>query len=260
MVQSKSTELYNMGGEHMRLYLEVPYNEKESLKRMALSAGWDRDRKQWYVSQKADYKKVTQWIPNSKNRQLLICDHIFIVEGMHKCDKCKKMVPVICFGLEDFYTIKQTGQSLYLSREKKQPGEITLAVFPSKISASFKKYLKEQYHFYWDYSKTARRRYFANHCSECGQIIGDFFLFVSRKDSPFHLCTQSKKDGLRLRRIELSEDDLSSLSLLHDENDTQQYILHMEYPDLCDFAANFIPSDKVNVEDVKDFKIKGSDI
>lgn len=243
----------------MRLYLEVPYNEKESLKKMASSAGWDSDRKQWYVSQKADYNKVIQWIPNIKERSLLICDRIYIIEAMSKCHKCKKMSPTICFGLEEYFYVKQGEKGPFLSKIKRQKGEITLAVSPKEIGDSFKTYLQEKHHFYWDYSKTVKSHYFANHCV-CGGLKGDFFLYVSRQNTPFYLNSKRKVDNLNLKRIELSENGMSSLRLLNDENDTEMYLLHMEYPILGDFIGSFTMSDKVNVEDVKDFKIKGSDI
>lgn len=44
----------------MRLYLSVPYHEKD----LAKSAGalWDRERKQWYAPEEADIERLARWL------------------------------------------------------------------------------------------------------------------------------------------------------------------------------------------------------
>lgn len=85
-------------------------------------------------------------------------------------------------------------------------------------------------------------------------------MYISQQDTPFYLNTKSKIDKLKLTRIDLSEDGMSSLSLLNDEDDIEKYLLHMQYPTLGSFIGSFVPPAKEAIKEFKDFKIRGLDI
>ncbi|MET4921837.1 DUF5710 domain-containing protein [Streptomyces sp. PSRA5] len=48
-----------------RLYLNVPFAEKDEAKRL-LGARWDKDRRKWYVdAERVDREQAARWLPPS---------------------------------------------------------------------------------------------------------------------------------------------------------------------------------------------------
>ena len=53
--------LITLGETMSKIYLKVPYEEKNSAKN--LGAKWDEYRTQWYVPPGTDYRKFVRWLP-----------------------------------------------------------------------------------------------------------------------------------------------------------------------------------------------------
>lgn len=67
----------------MRLYLKVPYSEKDEAK--ALGAKWNVKAKKWYTDVQADeYVKFSKWILRDTYDAIIATDYIFIIEGKQK--------------------------------------------------------------------------------------------------------------------------------------------------------------------------------
>lgn len=73
----------------MTLYLNVPFSEKDEAK--ALGAFWDAEKKKWYAKEKQNYHKFQKWILSpDEDECMILCDYVYLVEGLHTCFKCKR--------------------------------------------------------------------------------------------------------------------------------------------------------------------------
>ena len=68
----------------MRLYLNVPYGEKEEAK--ALGAKWDPRVKKWYTDSDPDhYVRFAKWILRETDDALIATEYLHIIEGVRPC-------------------------------------------------------------------------------------------------------------------------------------------------------------------------------
>lgn len=78
----------------MRIYLNVPYHEKEEAK--ALGAKWDARVKKWYADTARDeYVKYSKWILDDSYEAIIAMEYIFVVEGIQRCWKCSNQTRVV---------------------------------------------------------------------------------------------------------------------------------------------------------------------
>lgn len=187
----------------MALLLNVPYAEKEEAKK--LGARWNLELKKWYVQNREDYPKFKKWILKDKSEAAILCDYIYIIEGIHNCFKCGNENRVIGFGLENYYEFGdyediKNGFEYY-------SGEIHIASHINSMPNKILKYVQENYNYKLRYSKTVESSYYANCCQNCDVLQGDFFLF-SEVDSPFWIEDEEAAKKLKLYRIPLKYDIL----------------------------------------------------
>lgn len=215
----------------MALYLDVPFAEKDEAK--ALGAWWDADKKKWYVRDKRDYHKFQKWILSADEDECtIICDHFYLVEGLHTCFKCKKQTRVIGFGIEN--SIGLYDQDAYDSAEPEYlQGEIHISASLEPLPDNLLAFLKNEYNYYYGFSKFTNSNYFGNHCNHCGVLQGNFFLF-SEVDSPFFIDGADTAEGLKLYKIALPHDIKAFTEIGYGSGDH----LIKEHAQIVDFEVN----------------------
>ena len=86
---------YNKGRIKMRIYLNVPYSEKEEAK--SLGARWNPTIKKWYINSTTDElpREFLKWECPIEGIPGILKDYIYVIEGQQKCWKCGKQTRVI---------------------------------------------------------------------------------------------------------------------------------------------------------------------
>lgn len=172
----------------MRLYLNVPYAEKDEAK--ALGARWNPRIKKWYVdTSREQYIKFAKWILRDTDDAIIATDHIFVIEGEQPCWKCHQSTRVVGLGVSEYIHIFDAGDGpQYEGVEDDPDKELHLAWVDREecVPPKLRKYLMEKYSVKTGYSKTLQGKCFANHCDHCGALQGNWFLF-NEPDSPLML-------------------------------------------------------------------------
>lgn len=176
------------------LFLNVPYEQKDRAKN--LGAQWNPTRKKWFVNDRSEYAKFIEWI----NGFIVVKDSFFIVEGKRLCWKCRRETKVYAVGIrsEDIIDLKRPNNSV----QKDTGYDLHIWSIDEDIPKEIKSDLSKKYGCKNKYSYTERRTYFANTCSHCDSLQGDFFLHVEQ-DGPFGYLNDSE---LKLYRYSLKEE------------------------------------------------------
>ena len=88
----------------MRLFLNVPYSEKDDAK--SLGAKWNAVVKKWYVEVKPEeYVRFAKWILKDTDDAIIATEYIHIIETERECWKCKQSTRVIGLGIGEFVHI-----------------------------------------------------------------------------------------------------------------------------------------------------------
>lgn len=198
----------------MALILNVPYSEKDQVK--SLGARWNPELKKWYVEERKDYKKFIKWILDGKDETTIICDELYIVEGIHTCFKCKNKTKVIGFGIKKHFDVYDPNEYDNVFEFWNEDISISSQIDPLPIS--LQKYLLEKYNYYKDFPKTTQSKYFANHCSNCKIIQGEFFLF-GEVNSPFFIESPEEAKNLILYKIPLENDIILNTDIAYGSTD-----------------------------------------
>lgn len=185
----------------MPILLNVPYAEKDEAKK--LGARWNPQLKKWYCENRNDYSKLKKWI-SKKDSFFVVCDCLYIIEGINICFKCKKPTRVIGFGIESYMEFED-GYTDEVCYDK--GGEIHIASHIDPIPQKLSEYIQEKYNYKYRYSKFANRTYLANCCDNCDVLQGDYFLF-NEVDSPFWIEDEIAASKLKLFKIPLKYDIL----------------------------------------------------
>ena len=172
----------------MRIYLNVPYSEKEEAK--SLGARWNPTIKKWYINSTTDElpREFLKWECPIEGIPGILKDYIYVIEGQQKCWKCGKQTRVIGLGLGENIDIlsldedeidelppefvkKHINFTLYRA--------IHLAWIEKEeyIPPKLLKYLKKEYSVKTVYSKTLGEKSFSNLCEHCGMLQGNYFVF-----------------------------------------------------------------------------------
>lgn len=165
----------------MKLYLNVPYAEKDEAK--ALGAKWNAKVKKWYIDVQPDeYVKFSKWILKDTDDAIIATEYIFVVESKQRCWKCGNTTTVIGLGIGEFVHIYEEADApqYEIIEEYFDSGEeLHLAWVSSEedIPPALLSYLKQNYSVKTGYSKTIGGKCFANHCECCGALQGNWFLF-----------------------------------------------------------------------------------
>lgn len=182
------------------LLLNVPYEEKDEAK--SLGARWNPELKKWYVERKENYHKFKKWI-SRLDSFVVVCDYIYIVEGVKKCFRCGKDTRVVAFGIEDCIEFGEdtAEEGFYEDFE----GIINIASSINPMPKVLEECLTEVYNYSYRYSKTVKHSYWANGCDNCDMIQGNFYLF-NEVDSPFFITNPQDAHNLTIYKIPLKYD------------------------------------------------------
>jgi len=171
--------------------LDVPYAEKDAAK--ALGARWDPTRRCWYVPDGLDATPFLRWVrapspstPASLPGLNLRSQETYLVTAPRRCWKCGETTIVVGFlmapGFQDFSVWEDD-----LDGDGHWGGgegwcyALYIDTLPSTVSgqamAHAPRYRRAQ-------SRTTQGSYWANHCSSCHALQGDFHLF-EEPSAPF---------------------------------------------------------------------------
>lgn len=202
---------------HERVYLNVPYVQKEEAKE--LGARWDPEVKKWYYEGDiVNIIKFAKWLfpddPNCEEVQIVF-NTIYIVESTRKCYRCQKATKVIGLGVGPHLQVWRDtvdGKWIYEmsdvsnmeeQQEIQSHDNISLAWVDDerKIPPLILKYLKENYNVGMGRSKIAGRN-FANHCQHCGTIQGNNYLFAE-SESPLSVFEEGEKLKKKVEKMRI---------------------------------------------------------
>lgn len=198
----------------MKLYLNVPYSEKDEVK--SLGAKWNAKIKKWYIDKRTDeYVKFSKWILRDTDDAIIAMEYVYIIEGKQKCWKCASDTKVIGLGIgESVHIYGEIEDPVYeISEDYVELEELHLAWVDKEddIPPKLLKYIKENYSVKTGYSKTIGGKCFANHCDCCGALQGNWFLF-NEPDSPLSSCVEGNELEQRISKLKIKgipiDDDL----------------------------------------------------
>jgi hypothetical protein len=184
--------------------LKVPYAEKDEAK--ALGALWDSSRLCWYVPTGLDPRPFQRWIPprdtGTPGLNLRALE-AYVVTAPRRCWRCTQPTIVVGFlmapGFEDFSLWEEEidgegrwggGQGWAFAHD--------IDTLPSLIAAQA---ITRAPFYRRAFSSTTQSHYWANHCSECRALQGDFHLF-EEPDGPFLLLEPQDIVGHRAFRLQ----------------------------------------------------------
>lgn len=248
------------------LYLKIPFEEKDEAKN--LGAKWNWKRKGWYVNNESDYHKFGKWILKDENEVSILHDHFFIVIGKKECFRCEKSTDVIAFASDNhlsFYddTPDSVSKSSNITRlydyDNSAADEMMLIPYDVlTFSETFEVFLKREFNFYRSYSKTIQDYDYYNHCSHCGVIQGNFYLFES-SETPFDLFSEEKIKKLKLMKvllphdynlginITLSMEEMSSnIFTCNDTFSSEESMCEFFYKQIAKLNNSFLIADSIN--------------
>src|SRR5690606_5184753 len=139
--------------KNTRLYLNVPYKEKDEAK--VLGARWDPERKEWYTSNTNNYHFFRKWYYNP-SADAVLYDYIYILMANRTCFRCKKQTQVIALASNDTTLI-------YENNIKHYNNDIQLFRCIGYLSEILSSFLKDKFNFYYSYSKFTKSYYYGNH-------------------------------------------------------------------------------------------------
>ena len=199
------------------LFINVPFSEKDEAK--SLGAKWNPERKKWFVEDKKNYPKFKKWIlSDDEGGHMILCDHYYIVVGLHTCFKCKKQTEVIGFGIENFYEMYDVDEGDNDKGYEYYQNEIHIGSQLEPLPENMLSYLNTKYKYYNGYSKTTDSNYFGNHCIHCGVLQGNWHIF-DEVDSPFFIENSEAASALKLFKVTLKEDFKASCEIGYGSED-----------------------------------------
>lgn len=177
----------------MKLYLNVPFAEKEEAKR--LGARWDPELKLWFVEIKDTVPSpLHRWLIEKVDYNLLAEDYS-IVMASKPCWKCHEQTIVTTFLLDRYYELVHfdvdEGETFFYNWQ-----DVHNLSFVSNITALDPSVLAKMgeanSHYRKTYSKALEGSYFANNCMHCDMLQGDFNLY-QEPSSIFYDCRDREK-------------------------------------------------------------------
>jgi hypothetical protein len=123
-----------------------------------------------------------------------IAPPLFLLEGLHKCDECRKQIEVVALLAPRVLNFKDVvgGRVAILSDTTDLPQEI-LAFIQSRNPA----YTLREHRF-------GGRHVYVNSCPDCGEMADDFYL-QAESDGPFFPMNRKEAAQLRMTEVPLQE-------------------------------------------------------
>jgi len=176
--------------------MNIPLNIPEKHAEEAKQAGaiYDPDVQIWYAPSVEIFQKLSRWAYDGYSAILLTP---LIMTAKRKCWKCQADTTVVCPVAEKFLLPdEETEYSWELCEYFTSFSDVT------KISPKLLKTIQEHFPSYkWGTSSVVPDGYYANHCTHCGAIQGDFYLH-SEPDSPFFAHTPEETSQVTLVPVE----------------------------------------------------------
>ena len=204
---------------HYRVYLNVPYGERDAAKRSG--ARWSPGRKAWYVPADTDHldlRPFQRWLSEDDPDHNVRADGFWIARNRTDCWCCGESSPVYGFllppGSEQTRHVIDDEQMGYCVPLWEQ---VPIPFFVHYVSAlpagAFEALTRTTASVYIDHSKTARSDYWMNHCERCGTKFGDFQLFCE-PDGAFGMMSDDQAGATRLHWVDhpFAADAATSLS------------------------------------------------
>jgi hypothetical protein len=174
--------------------INIPYHRKHIGK--SRGATWNPEAKTWEINGPHQLSKFPEWanIVSSKG--------VYVIEGETICWKCENQTPVISLAF-DGTVIAESNKDVDASILHESKG-LFLLQYVMNIPEPLKMALTSSFpHFKEAYSKMMGTRYWANHCAECGVLMGDYHLH-EEPGEPFFLDTlQPDFSNLKIINIPL---------------------------------------------------------
>jgi hypothetical protein len=160
--------------------LKVPYAEKDEVK--ALGARWEPARRCWYIPDGLDLRPFRRWIPAPDvglpglNLRSL---ETYVVTAPRRCWRCEQATTVVGFLMAPDFEDFSVWEGDLDGGGRWGGGEgwcfaFYIDTLPSTLAAQA---MTRAPRYRRAFSKTTQSSYWANHCSECGALQGDFHLF-----------------------------------------------------------------------------------
>lgn len=187
------------------VYFDVPDNEVSYV--TSLGAKYCQHNKKWYFHGNADeVVKFKKWLLGESD-EIFVAGSIYIIESKKLCWNCNKETPIIGLGISEYIHIYR-GEKEICTHMCMNPQMIRLAWVDSEqeIPPALLRYIKMHYPVRNGYSNSAGNC-FANHCSHCGKIQGNFYIFSEPDDSPLIFASSSEADiketakNIKIKRV-----------------------------------------------------------
>ncbi|MGQ3665382.1 DUF5710 domain-containing protein [Citrobacter braakii] len=200
------------------IYLDVPYSEKDKLKKMG--ARWDPSRKRWFIHDHPSVVDFLPWITELQppTKFNIFNENYYIARSSKNCWKCGRSINIYGFylprghkymqdiqcdevdwgedtGIYHYDPNIETGWCInpcasgisYINRLNPEPlSEI------KKLSPYYK----------YDYSLQADDNYYANHCPHCKRLQGDFMIYQEPGGA---FCPVEDKHARKIDLIHINE-------------------------------------------------------
>lgn len=155
--------------------LHVPFEEKDEAK--LLGARWDAQARCWYVPAGVSDESFARWFQPREQRPPtppdysalplnLLIEQPAIVEATAECWACRKSTPVLTVAGRD------------------EDGDLASVTGIQSVDGPLGRALAERPYYRLAFSRTTQQWAFANLCTSCGALQGDFFLH-NEPDGPF---------------------------------------------------------------------------
>lgn len=185
----------------MRLYLNVPYAEKEEAKR--LGAKWDTRVKKWYTdAPRSEYVRFAKWLLRDTDDVVIAAEYLYLIEGMQTCWKCGQKTVVVGLGIGEHVHVFGEPDDPQIEVLEDDDVHLAWAEREDDIPPQLLRYMKAHYPVRVGYSKTLGRESFANHCACCGALQGNWFLF-HEPDSPLAADVSGQELVDRMRALKI---------------------------------------------------------
>ncbi|CAI2398754.1 DNA primase TraC [Serratia proteamaculans] len=138
-----------------RIYLNVPYSEKDEAK--SKGARWDATEKKWFITDTQDKIEFSNWLESEIDSPpgRKFSPPIYLVQSFEPCWRCRHFSRVYCLAdsrLNCFYYVERIEE------------ELRYIIGPNAPRYTL------------DYSKRTNSKYFMNHCEKCNAKMGDFYM------------------------------------------------------------------------------------
>lgn len=157
-----------------RLYLDVPYREKDQAK--AIGARWDPERRQWWVDpQRVSDKDVARWLtasavvvgPEDTDGPTV---RVRLLGLGQFCWRCKRATT----ALVGLLPVRSSNVDNMLACMDERVLSLAAGALPENVRQS-----RQVGRIAARYSKTEGRRYLSNGCFHCDALLGRFPLFAN---------------------------------------------------------------------------------